>query len=214
MGSKLNRKFDSSVLVILGGWNANILLNVDWLKRYLFPENEKFKVEMPIRSTVFGPPQISTDSVKLSLIGAKLSFIQIKEDDSALREIEELGMKVADFLPHTPVNAIGINFLYETNSTDHLLEIIPSNIFERIRSIGQLKENSQTFSFSFDNHTLNLRILNKHDGVQSYDFNYNHQIKSLSDIKEIFANKSILEFKKETENRISDLIENLKDLEN
>ena len=209
----MKRKFDNSVLVILGGWNANILLNVDWLKRYLFPNNEKFQVEMPIRSAVFGPPQISTDSIKLSLIGAKLSFAQILEDDSVLEQIEDLGKKVADFLPHTPVSALGINFLYEEEDGDTVLSYVPKNILKKLEAFGNLKENYQTFSFSFEKHTLNLKISNSSEGLPTYDFNYHHQIKSPSDIKEIFSNKSIIEYKKETENRIVELLDNVEGLE-
>lgn len=201
-------KYENNVLVILGGWNANILLNVKWLKRYLFPENENFKVEMPISLSLPGPPQISTDSVKLSLMGAKLSFSPLREGDSHLDDIEELGKKVADFLPHTPVSAIGINFLFEEGEDDKSLTWSSRDAEEKLKSIGIINEEMHRYSFSLEECTLNLTIQRLADGRQTYDFNFHHQVQTLADIKEIFTKKHIIEYKKESEEYLPNLVEN------
>lgn len=205
----MKSKTDNNVLVILGGWNANILLNVDWLKRYLFPNNENFKVEMPIRPAIFGPPQISTDFVKLSLIGAKLSFTPLSQENSVLEEIENLGKKIADFLPHTPVSAMGINFLFEEDEEDANLSCMSVELIEKLQPFGTLKGQLHRYSFSFANHTLNLTIRKASEEIQTYDFNFNHPIQTLSDIKEIFANKTIIEYRNEARDKLSELIENV-----
>lgn len=191
----------------MGGWNANILLNVDWLKRYLFPNNETFKVEMPVKSSIFGPPQISTDSVKLSLTGPKLSFTQLRDEDSILGQIEELVKKVSDFLPHTPVSAIGINFLFEEKeeSGKQYTEYPPPDFIKKAELFGTLTEQQHRYSFSAGRYTLNLTIRETSEGMKTYDFNYHHKIKSLPDIKEIFAKRSIIEYKDESERKVTEL---------
>jgi len=201
-------KYENNVLVILGGWNANILLNVRWLKRYLFPENENFKVEMPINLSLPGPPQISTDSVKLSLMGGKLSFSPLREGDSLLDDIEELGKRVADFLPHTPVSAIGINFLFEEGEDDKRLTWSSRDGEEKLKSIGSINEELHRYSFFLEECTLNFAIQRLADGRQTYDFNFHHQVQTLADIKEIFTKKHIIEYKRESEEYLAKLLEN------
>lgn len=198
-------KYENNVLVILGGWNANILLNVKWLKRYLFPENENFNVEMPINLSIPGPPQISTDSIKLSLMGAKLSFAPLREGDSLLEDIEELGKKVADFLPHTPVRATGINFLFEEEKDDKSLTWTSKDGEEKLKSIGDISEEVHRYSFSLEECTLNLSIQRLADGRQTYDFNFHHPVQTLADIKEILTKKHIIEYKKESEEYLANL---------
>jgi len=201
-------KYENNVLVILGGWNANILLNVNWLKRYLFPENKNFNVVMPISLSIPGPPQISTDSIKLSLMVAKLSFAPLGEGDSTLEEIEELGKKVADFLPHTPVRATGINFLFEEEKDDKSLTWTSRDGERRLKSIGDIKEEVHRYSFSLEECTLNLSVQRLSDGRQTYDFNFNHPVDTLADIKEILTKKHIIEYKRDAEEYLARLFEN------
>lgn len=44
---KITRKCDTPVLIIIGGWNVNILLNPKWLSKYLFPEQKNLAGDKP-----------------------------------------------------------------------------------------------------------------------------------------------------------------------
>jgi len=68
-------KHENNALVIVGGWNPNILLDVRWLKRYLFPQQDDFKVEMPLNLSLPGPPQISTKNYLSHRLGMIRAFL-------------------------------------------------------------------------------------------------------------------------------------------
>jgi len=200
-------KYKNDVLVILGGWNANILLNVNWLKRYLFPKTKNFKLEMPVNLSIPRPPQILTSSIRLSLMGPKLSFAPLRKSDALFEDIEELGKKVADFLPHTPISATGINFLFEEEKNDKSLTWDIRNGEEKLKSIGDISEEVHRYSFALEDCTLNLSIQKLADGRQTYDFNFHHTVQTLADIKEILTKKHIIEYKKESEAYLANLLE-------
>lgn len=192
-------KHENNVLVILGGWNANILLNIDWLKKYLFPKQEKFKVEMPIGPMFSGPPIVSTDKIRISLVGPKLCFAPLEPDLSLLDYIEGLGTKLADYLPHTPVSAVGINFLFELED-DSSLDIWHSQSADDVlRTFGEIQEELHRYTLPLDKSSLNLTVRQASGANQAYDFNFNHQVKSLADFKELVAECHIIEYNSKAE---------------
>jgi len=108
-------------------------------------------------------------------------------------------------LPHTPVSAMGLNFLFEEQEDDPRLSWCSPDGLERLKAIGPVGEEMHRYSFSIEGCTLNLAIRKVGGGLQVYDFNYHHQVNTLTDIKEIFGNKRMLEYKKESESYIESL---------
>jgi hypothetical protein len=88
------------VLVIVGGWNKHIFSR-DWVSRYLLP-NETQEVEIPVN--VDGSPRISSEKVRVAVLGNRLSFTSRKSNDEVLEFVQGLGLKTADYLPHTGLN--------------------------------------------------------------------------------------------------------------
>jgi len=57
--------------------------------------------------------KISSKKVRIFVLGNKLNFVPISKTDENFDFVQELGLKTADYLPHTPVTALGINFVFE-----------------------------------------------------------------------------------------------------
>ena len=120
----------SSALVIVGGWNSRIF-TPPWIKKYLFPEEqEDFTIEMPAPfssgfNAQFISPRISSKEVRILLQENRLSFSPVENKVEHFDRIEELATQLADYLPHTPVTAYGVNFLFTDESfSEDLVNLI------------------------------------------------------------------------------------------
>ncbi len=190
-------KPDTARLVIVGGWNANILLNHQWLSKYLFPENAELQIEWPLRPTFPGPPQISTDDIRIALTGPNLSFTPLKPS-ADLEAIAQLGVKLADYLPHTPVTAVGINFAFE-GEVEHAAACgcfgdAASRIHEVLENFGGITERMHRYVLKSAECILNLSIRQGAPPVTTFDFNFHHEMSSLAQFKELVAEHPLDEY--------------------
>lgn len=201
---------EKEVLVIVGGWNANILLNGEWLQRYLFPGAD-LELTLPFGPNLPTPPAISAEDVRISLLGPKLSLISLKPkpDTSDYDRIEEIGTKIADYLPHTPVSAVGINFVFEADATGGI-PICPKGTQQEVHDVldgvGKVTEEVHKYSLAVDRGVLNLSIQQPTEGNHSYNFNFHHAVKSLAEFKELVAECSISEHKARAEAILSEFV--------
>ena len=119
--------------------------------------------------------------------------------------IEDLGKKVADYLPHTPVSAFGVNFLYETKLTDaRPVSKIQEVILEHV---GKPKECLQRYSVPGKDHTVNVTVKEVAGEGLAWDFNFDHRIDSLSHFKGRITESSILDYKAKAERILASLLE-------
>lgn len=180
---------DTHVLVVVGGWNPNIVLNPNWLKKYLFPDQEKFHVEM-----LFGPgqspsPCVTAGNIKISVPGNRLCFSLTTFEDSSFDRIQDLACKLADYLPHTPVNAYGVNFVFASSITECNFINQDTPLFKALTAEGQkIKEEHSRYSLHYKNAVLNLTARENHQEEGSgmnfnLDFNFHHPIDDLSQLK-------------------------------
>ena len=198
---------DYKSIVIVGGWNKHIF-NPEWVKQYLFPK-EDFKMEIPMN--VDGSPRFSTKKYRVSVELNKLCFFNISKKDSDLDYIQELALKIADYLPHTPVISFGFNFLFEeTENAEKIDELMKCN-YTRLLDENDLTNRSVTEiknSLEIDNYNLNF-IVRRDSERYVFDFNYHFNIKKLTDFKEKISEYSILAAKKKS----LEIISNVFDLE-
>jgi hypothetical protein len=200
---------EKGILVIAGGWNANILLNPEWLGRYMFPGQGELQVEFRF-GPQFSAPSVSAGDVRIALEGPKLSFIPLKTEPGILDYIEELGTKVADYLPHTPVSAVGINFIVEVAAKDGPAptgeEEIASRTKTALQEFGQIVEEIHRYAVSLETCTLNLAIRQPAKERRAYDFNFHHSVKSLADFKELISENPIAQYKTKAEGILDALV--------
>lgn len=197
-------KHENNVLVIVGGWNAYILLNSDWLKKYLFPKQEEFGIEVPLTPVAL-PPRISTDQMRISIAGQRLCFAPLNAELSQLDDIEKTASLVADFLPHTPVTALGINFRFELDE-ETLVNTCRSEVATAaLMQIGNIREEQYRYSLPIEKGCLNVLLQRPASGRSTCELNFHHELSCLADIKEIFAGASITQYKGRAESVLATL---------
>lgn len=179
-------------LILVGAWNKHIF-NSDWIGKFLLP-GEKMEVEIPIN--VDGSHRISTENFRIFVISNKLNFSLRKDDDNVLEEIEELSLKIADYLPHTPIVAFGINFLFECdNNFDKLQDLFSLSDSEKLIEAGCIIDSDQIkHSFIQGNRNINL-TLSKQSDTFKFDFNFHFNIRNLVEFKEQINNNRLLHMK-------------------
>ncbi|MDE0638376.1 MAG: hypothetical protein OXI43_21245 [Candidatus Poribacteria bacterium] len=201
----------TSALVIVGGWNSRIF-TPPWIKKYLFPgENEDFTIEMPAPfsldfNTQFISPRISSKEVRILLQENRLSFSPVENRNEHFDQIQELALQLADYLPHTPVTAYGVNFLFTEHpiSEEMVNRIRPRDLEEFEQINDSLTSEQYTRRLSLYGRTLNFTV--KLDGDKAaFDFNFHFKIGDLVAFKAKIAEISILELKHEAVQFMSEI---------
>ncbi len=183
-----------NVLVIAGQWNRSIFSS-DWVKKYLLPD-EDLQVEYPM--DVDGFYRISTPEMRIYTWENKLFFTICKHEDSVFYKVRDIALKITDLLPHTPVSAFGINYIFEAPLKGKLEEVF--KLADEPEFITQ-KFPYQTLcikrSFQVNNHTLNMS-LSKVEKTCRMEFNYHYPIENLDDFRERFENELFMKLKADT----------------
>ena len=188
---------DYNALVIAGGWNINIF-NPKWISKFLITDEEKLEFELPF--SVAGFPQISSyriSSKKIRIVAQnnRLNFIPRFTDDETFNTVQELAIKTADYLPHTPVTSFGINFIFNDTLNDSLLELLELKDTEKITNLGAtLKDTKYLRCFELKEKIVNLRIALVNSNVE-FDFNFHFMISNLAEFKEKIMSNQILTLK-------------------
>lgn len=193
----------ASALIIVGAWNSRIF-TPSWIKKYLFPsEDEDFTIEMPAPlsldfNTQFISPRISSKEARILLQENRLSFSPVENKNEHYDQIQELALQIVDYLPHTPVTAYGVNFLFAENpiSEELVNRIRPRDLEEFEQVNDSLTGEQYTRRLRLNGRTLNFTI--KLDGDKAaFDFNFHFKIDDLVAFKAKISEISILELKQE-----------------
>ena len=201
----------SNALVIVGGWNRHIF-TPRWIKRYLFPgEQERFEIEMPDPfsagfNTQFVSPRISSKEVRILLQENRLSFSPVENKNAHFDRIQELALQLADYLPHTPVTAYGVNFLFtEFPVSGALINFVrPGDLEEIERFSASLTGEEYTRRLALNGRTLNFTIGLEGEKV-TFRFNFHFDLDDLIAFKAKMLETSILELKQESAKFIAEI---------
>ncbi len=189
---------ESPILVVVGGWNHNIF-KPQWVEKYLVPD-EEILIEYPLSGNLIASPHYKTSSIRFGLIANKMVFFAIKSnDEESYTRIQNIIEKIAEYLPHTPVDSFGINFSYEfpigsSSSLENHLQFEDQKYFEQHGYT--LKETILKRSLKHKSCDLNLSI-KKRFSDSIVEFNFHNSLGNLSEIKEKLDNYSILSRKNE-----------------
>lgn len=190
-----------SALVIVGGWNSHIFTPA-WIKRYLFPgEEETFTVDMLVSqgfNTQFVAPRILSKEVEILLQENRLNFSPIENKNENFDRIQKLALYLSDYLPHTPVTAYGINFLFTENDiSGDLINLIRPRDLEELEQFGtSLTSEKYTRRLELNGRTLNFTIGFEAEKV-TFDFNFHFKIRDLVGFKAGILETPILKLKQE-----------------
>lgn len=166
-----------SLIVIAGNWNMTIF-RPDWVKRFLFPEDDvEVKLNLLSNTIKILTPEVSVLITNLR----RLELILNVHNDSAVRKVGETARSIARHLPHTPVTNYGINFVF----TEPYTLPLESNIgFCSVKSEKDSNSTLETKSIKKGlkekGLELNLDIA-KADNQFSFYFNFHYNIDSLED---------------------------------
>lgn len=179
---------DYNALVIVGLWNRHIF-NPDWIGKFLLPETE-LTAEFPIN--IAGSWRVSTDKLRIFVVGNRLHLVPLKTDVEVFDLLQEIALKVGTYLPHTPVTAFGVNFLFEMSKPELINDVF------NLPDLPQLAANSIVpFSTNYkhvyrkDNRAITINATIEGEKVQ-FDFNNNFEIKTLVNFKELISQMGIV----------------------
>ncbi len=206
--------YNSSSLVILGGWNPNII-NPHWIDKNLLgpvdpnnPNRENVIVDVPMTATSslrYAPIEISFKDIKIVFTDNKLEFSLVKGDNFSL--LEEYALKICDCLPYTPVTSYGVNFVF----TDEKISEDLANIINIMRSKNfdtPLIFEQYSFGLELDgiNTNINIQMDNKNNR-SGFQFNFHFDINNLSKFKSGISENPIHMLKEKAVKIISDVYE-------
>ena len=173
-------------LVVLGAWNKHIF-SEKWIQENILEKEWQYSVLYPMNT--IGSLKFSLKNIDFFIMGERLVF-QIKNtDETTYQEIVKIARKIFQKLIHTPVSAIGINFLLKSTHTESQL---PDNE-KLIQTIGKditTSEITRSFALS-SQETLNLKIEFQSE-CSMLNFNFNYQIESIQEILNILGDNDDL----------------------
>ncbi len=180
------------LLVILGAWNVNIF-SKEWIKKYLFTQDD-FDFELEFNLT--GSHRISSDKIRIEFHNDKLNFITRNKNVDTYNMISELALKIADYLPHTPVIAFGVNYLFECNPDDIQSELIKTNDVDKLNEYGShVLTSKHIHATKLKDKFINITICYDENRKLLFDFNFHFDISNLTQMKEKIYESPIIQLK-------------------
>lgn len=163
-------------LVVIGAWNTSIF-TPEWVSQNLLID-EEFSTGFPVNG--IGSFKYSTAEFSFVIIQNRLCFQLIQNSTEARRKTVAVLRKLLQCLQHTPVSAMGANFVFLSNNTPGDLEPIPSSepIKETTHSEMILFSVKRGFKLS-EKETLYLEVSSGME--KKFDFNYHFEIKKVID---------------------------------
>jgi hypothetical protein len=187
-------------IVIVGAWNYAIF-NPQWVSKYLFDGNE-INAEVAVNTGY--SYKISYKDIIFFVIENKLIITAKKPNDEVLTEMETLAYKIADFLPHTPVQAFGFNLKIKSEEVPDFKNWFSNLNDEPFKKRDyNIQAEEKKILFRKNDYDLTFGLTKRIDGY-FFDINYNFLINTLSDLKEKLIPNSLKDFRQEIEDIISE----------
>lgn len=193
---QLYNGFDT--LVVVGSWNQYIFTE-EWIVNNILAEGVEYTIQYPLNP--LGSLQFTLNNIRFRVLGGRLTFQIVNNPELACREIIKIARSIFQKLIHTPVTALGINYLYESkecaiSNFSHDTELVAATGYDITAS-----ELTRSFKIS-TNETLNLKIELKEE-KNIFNFNYDYKINKIEDILDIIGDEdNIIKEKNEASNKI------------
>jgi hypothetical protein len=176
------------ILVIAGAWNPAIFHPV-WVARHLlgYPEGDT------IRATLVqtGPPLHTTtylDGIGYSASAQRFELALAHQDPEGFARAARCVQNLVGTLPHTPVNACGINFNFvDDDPGPEVLDLLVSNDGIDQHFVITTQEFLATINLE-DGCELHFKRIPTPEQV-AFDFNYHYSLQNLEPLQGIDAAK-------------------------
>jgi hypothetical protein len=191
---------EGTSLVIAGFWNRYIF-NENWIRNFIFPGKDKIIAEYPLN--IEASPRFSNNLLRVAIIGNKLQILSIDNTIESFSQMDDIANKIADFLPHTPVQSFGINFRFEDEDKSKYFINLCKNPFEGEPILEQF---TYTYKTKIDDKNININVIipKFEENIIVISFNYHFDIPDLNTLKGIIASHQVLELCNDAEKIIAD----------
>jgi hypothetical protein len=174
---------DAFNVILVGAWNPAIFLP-EWAKEHLADDKAKDVIlAIPMQ---FGnaPPRLTVDAVNIYPSSGALMMDCVEYNDPTIDACARKLSQISQLLPHTPVNAVGVNFRFwgDLNDSDLLAGLFTFGDAGRVDSAiygltGALVKRAFRIS---DTTTLNLSMDSSSAGLR-VEFNFHSDVRRLSE---------------------------------
>ncbi len=114
----LKPKTDGWSIVVAGHWNRKIFCPA-WISSRL-TTTKNIEIEVPVDNPGL-PIRLTFDGIHLSVTSNKLVLTVDRPDDTLLERCREVAIKALKELPHTPLMAVGVNYVFIAEQPDEPL---------------------------------------------------------------------------------------------
>lgn len=173
-------------IVVVGSWNLAILTE-KWVRDNILYDVKNFTIEYPISGS--GSLRYVTDDFLFYILQGRLLVSLNKATEHASMKAVEYTRRILRLLVHTPVEAMGINFIFEREGQCKAFVGI-SDTEALATSVGipaKSMEVTRHFSLS-ERETLNFTVTQK-DDKSIFNFNFDFKVNSPLDVINVIGDE-------------------------
>jgi len=164
----------------------------------MFPDVENISLLFPVSNPSL-PRRLEIGSIILEVSNARLSVLPKDTSAETFEKMQETASKLVELFPHNPISAVGINFGFSVNTTEHDLSDILTSKDSNLLSDQdfELQALNVKRKMKKGDDTINLSISYDYDDSVVFDWNFHYEVNTMEDAKVIFE-KSITTLKEDT----------------
>lgn len=171
-------------IVVVGIWNKAIL-TPEWVKENLLNEYVSFEVAYPVNG--LGSLKFTTPDFSFLVVDGRLQFELERYDSDSMKALSRTARKIFRLLGHTPISAMGVNFMYRDSGADIPSISITDN--DRLISILGCSIYSQQYQrvFQFSETERLFFAITSENSKLTYAFNFDYRLSKVSDLLNILG---------------------------
>jgi hypothetical protein len=183
-------------IVVVGAWNMAILTE-DWVKNNILNDVDKYTIEYPVAGS--GSLKYSTEDFSFYIVLGRLYFNVIRDTDTAAKRTIEYARRLFRLLVHTPINAMGINFVFEDEGRCAVFDGLgdTADLTSAVAKSINKTEITRHFEIN-ERENLNFKITQT-DNITEYNFNFDYKVNTPLDIVNVFGDEDDILIKKKEE---------------
>ena len=187
-----------NTIVIVGAWNLAIF-TPEWVRTNVLREEDYPEVKLMYPLNVLHSLRFSTGKFDFCIAENRFMFTLTEKSDRAEKDMIGIVTTICQKLSHTPVTAMGINFVFETDKEVAAVNAMPDTS-GLVKSIG-FEQSSVEIVRSYkrsDKEVFNFKISKIGQSNVKYDINNDYRISSIQDITDVLNGEdNIIQKKRE-----------------
>lgn len=201
-------KPNSFEIILVGRWNPYIL-NPQWIAEHLFEHKAQVQIEFSLNLDL--PNRYKIHNVQITPTPEKVVFSSFDNSDESLLLMGRVAVKLCNILSHTPLMAIGVNFVYiESENKEGLYEKFGFDKNDAFSDDGwEVKTQGFSRFLVKGDYNLNLKVSLDRQNNFNFGFNYHYNIRKREKIIELLENQTVILYR-DNSLELLDTIYNLK----